>query len=200
LDRSEAPQETRRRKRKQDGAEATQDAHRREVRSTMGAAGPRRVGPGLIEQRRRRAVAEYKLAELAKAAGMTPRAVRYYLKRGLLPAAVFRGGSTRYGEEHLARLRAVQRLRAEERLRLQTIRARLAKLSPAEIAALAAPPMATPSSTPAPGPAEAAPVAGGELGERIALLPGLELHLRRDAAPVVRRFAAEVRAQCAGAG
>jgi len=39
-----------------------------------------------------------------------------------------------------------------------------------------------------------------EGSKRITLLPGLELHLRRDAAPVVRRFAAEVRAQCAGAG
>lgn len=140
---------------------------------------------------------EYKLVELAKAVGMTSRTVRYYLKRDLLPAAVFRGGSTRYGEEHLTRLRAIQRLRTEERLQLKAIRARLAKLSPADIAALAAPPEAAPAG---PGPAEAAPGGGAETWERLALLPGLELHLRRDAAPVVRRFAAEIQAQCAGAG
>jgi DNA-binding transcriptional MerR regulator len=130
-------------------------------------------------------VADYKLTELARAAGVTSRAVRYYLGQGLLPAAEFRGGSTRYGEEHLLRLRAIQRLRAEERLRLRAIRVRLAKLSAAGAGA------ALP-------PSEVGDLVGA-LWERIPLLPGLELHLRRDAAPLVRRFAAEMRAQCPGA-
>ncbi|MCC6554843.1 MAG: MerR family transcriptional regulator [Polyangiaceae bacterium] len=146
-------------------------------------------------------MAEYKLVDLAEAVGMTPRGVRYYLKRGILPAVEFRGGSTRYGDEHLARLRAIVRLRTEERLRLTAIKARLAKLSPSEIAALAAGTeggAAGAAVSPPPRAASSpAPVAGGEVWERIALLPGLELHVRRDAAPVVRRFAAEVRSQCA---
>jgi DNA-binding transcriptional MerR regulator len=145
-------------------------------------------------------VADYKLTELARAAGVTSRAVRYYLGQGLLPAAEFRGGSTRYGEEHLLRLRAIQRLRAEERLRLRAIRVRLAKLSPDEIAALAAPkPQRSAAGAGAALPPSEVGDLVGALWERIPLLPGLELHLRRDAAPLVRRFAAEMRAQCPGA-
>lgn len=52
----------------------------------------------------------YKIDELARAAGMTARTVRYYVQRGLLPAAAFRGKDTAYGHEHLVRLRAVRRL------------------------------------------------------------------------------------------
>ena len=67
----------------------------------------------------------YKLDDLAKATGLTPRAVRYYAERGLLPKVPFRGSSTTYGEEHSIQLRAVHRVRREERLGLNAIRARL---------------------------------------------------------------------------
>lgn len=144
------------------------------------------------------AVADYKLTELARAAGVSVRAVRYYLGKGLLPAAEFRGGSTRYGEEHLQRLRAIQRLRAQEGLRLGAIRKRLAKLDDAAIAAIAGPlePPKTATAQRRAAPEEMAEGAAGALWQRIPLLPGLELHLRQDAAPIVRRFAAEIQAQC----
>jgi DNA-binding transcriptional MerR regulator len=142
----------------------------------------------------------YKLTDLAKATGLTPRAVRYYAERGLLPRAPFRGSSTAYDEEHLLQLKAVHRLRREERLGLDAIRARLARLSRAELEALAQPPPAQ-----APSPAEpAAPTAelspaGAERWDRIVLLPGMELHLRSDATPLLRRLAREIQAQY-GAG
>jgi Ca-activated chloride channel family protein len=41
---------------------------------------------------------------------MSARTVRYYVQRGLLPAAAFRGKDTAYGHEHLVRLRAIRRL------------------------------------------------------------------------------------------
>jgi Ca-activated chloride channel family protein len=52
----------------------------------------------------------YKIDELARAAGMSARTVRYYVQRGLLPAAAFRGKDTAYGREHLVRLQAIRRL------------------------------------------------------------------------------------------
>jgi DNA-binding transcriptional MerR regulator len=52
----------------------------------------------------------YKLDELARATGMSSRTVRYYVQRGLVPPAEFRGKDTAYGHEHLVRLRAIRRL------------------------------------------------------------------------------------------
>jgi Ca-activated chloride channel family protein len=49
-----------------------------------------------------------KLAELAQAAGVSARAVRYYVQRGLLPPPEFHGPDTAYTEEHLERLRAIK--------------------------------------------------------------------------------------------
>jgi Ca-activated chloride channel family protein len=66
----------------------------------------------------------YKIDELARAAGISARTVRYYVQRGLLPAAVFRGKDTAYGHEHLVRLRAVRRLQ-EAYLPLDAIAAEL---------------------------------------------------------------------------
>jgi DNA-binding transcriptional MerR regulator len=56
--------------------------------------------------------AEYTLAELAAAAGMTMRNVRAYRTRGLLGAPRIRGRTGYYGPEHLAQLRNVQALLA----------------------------------------------------------------------------------------
>ncbi len=52
----------------------------------------------------------YKLDELARVTGMSARTVRYYVQRGLLPPATFRGKDTVYGHEHHVRLRAIRRL------------------------------------------------------------------------------------------
>ncbi len=54
----------------------------------------------------------YKLDDLARAAGTSARTVRYYVQRGLIPAPVFKGKDTAYGEQHLVRLRAIRRLQA----------------------------------------------------------------------------------------
>ncbi|GAB4216955.1 MAG: hypothetical protein OHK0013_44020 [Sandaracinaceae bacterium] len=51
-----------------------------------------------------------KLDDVAKAAGVSPRTVRYYIQRGLLPAPTFRGPDTAYGPEHVLRLRAIKQL------------------------------------------------------------------------------------------
>src|SRR5262249_57458188 len=54
----------------------------------------------------------YKLEELARAADVSPRTVRYYVQRGLLPAPAFRGKDTVYTAEHLARLNAIKKAQA----------------------------------------------------------------------------------------
>jgi DNA-binding transcriptional MerR regulator len=56
--------------------------------------------------------AEYTLAELAAAAGMTARNVRSYRARGLIDPPTIRGRTGYYGPEHLAQLRDVQALLA----------------------------------------------------------------------------------------
>ncbi len=146
----------------------------------------------------------YRIQDLMKATGLTRRVIRFYVQRELLPPAEGRGPGTNYGEEHLVRLRAVRRLRAE-RLNVAQIRARLAKLSPAEIAQLGAPGAGEGGSPGARGALTSGPAGragqptghfpGAECWERIALLPGLELHFRSDAGPLVLRTADEIRSR-----
>ena len=78
----------------------------------------------------------YKLDELARAAGMSARTVRYYVQRGLLPAPAFRGKDTAYAHEHLVRLKAIRRLQ-EAYFPLDAIAAELASRSLAEIERIA---------------------------------------------------------------
>lgn len=75
---------------------------------------------------------EYKLEELAHKADVSPRTVRYYVQRGLLPAPVFRGRDTAYSGEHLLRLRAIKKLQ-EQFLPLDAIQAELERRSAREI-------------------------------------------------------------------
>ncbi len=53
------------------------------------------------------------LLELAAAAKVTNRTVRYYIAQGLLPAPVGAGTAALYTEEHLIRLRAIRDLQAQ---------------------------------------------------------------------------------------
>src|SRR5690242_6511972 len=78
----------------------------------------------------------YKLEDLARAAGVSPRTVRYYVQRQLLPPPVFRGRDTAYSTDHLVRLRAIKRLQ-DRHLPLDVIQAELARRSPAELERLA---------------------------------------------------------------
>ena len=77
----------------------------------------------------------YKLEELAEAAGLTPRTVRYYTAEGLLPPPDARGRFALYGEEHLRRLLLIQRLK-NAYVPLERIRQQLEKLSDKEAALL----------------------------------------------------------------
>lgn len=164
----------------------------------------------------------YTFPELVRAAGVTPRTVRYYLERRVLPAAVLRGIHTTYTEDHLICLKAIRRLRTVERLQLEAIRNRLSASSPEQIRSLAGavaldrpgvqtaaiPPGAEPSApaTPAnpdPSVAESRETSNGQSGsgsqvwERIELLPGLELHVKKASGALVQRLAREIREQYA---
>ena len=77
----------------------------------------------------------YSLTELADLAGVTPRTVRYYLAQGLLPSVGQTGPGSKYGADHLMRLRLIRRLQAEH-LPLAEIRRRLEGLTDPEIVAL----------------------------------------------------------------
>lgn len=131
----------------------------------------------------------YKLDELAIATGFTPRAIRSYVEKGLISGPVFRGASTTYDREHLLQLHAIRRLRQEEHLRFAVIKKRLAKISMADLEAMAPAEARPPAEAKPKPPPRAYPFKGWD---RVALLPGLELHLRSDASPLLRRVAEEI--------
>jgi DNA-binding transcriptional MerR regulator len=124
----------------------------------------------------------FKLEELARAADVAPRTIRYYVQRGLLPAPEFRGKDTTYGAEHLRRLRAIKRMQ-EARVPLEEIAARLGAGRED-----APPPAAREVAAPS------VPIQG-ERWARLPIAPGLDLHLADDAAPEVRRLAREILTQ-----
>ncbi|EPX60171.1 Transcriptional regulator, MerR family [Cystobacter fuscus DSM 2262] len=145
---------------------------------------------------------EWKLSELAEAVGVTPRTVRYYVQRGLLPAPPFKGPDTVYGEEHLLRLKAIRVLQARF-LPLDAIQVELARLTPEALQALAeaepsAPPPVPSPAAPAPAPVSppesAAPSAAPTSWRRWELAPGLELHLADTADAKTRALAEHLRA------
>jgi Ca-activated chloride channel family protein len=158
-----------------------------------------------------------KLSELAEAADVAARTIRYYVQRGLLPAPEFRGKDTAYGDEHLLRLRAIRRLQ-EAHLPLDEIQVRLQSASRAELERMAsegiapvlppvrnvAPPVPMPRPSPWPGGPYRAPIPGcfpqsrSERWERWVLRPGVELHVRSDADPDAIIAAEEIRARFAG--
>jgi DNA-binding transcriptional MerR regulator len=49
----------------------------------------------------------YSVGELAEAAGVSGRTVRYYVQEGLLPGPVGLGRGSHYGQEHLDQLRRI---------------------------------------------------------------------------------------------
>jgi DNA-binding transcriptional MerR regulator len=141
-----------------------------------------------------------RMHDLIEATGVTDRMVRIYIQRGVLPHATGRGTGPVYTQDHLVRLRAVRRLLAE-RCSLDEIRRRLARISPEELARLGAPPpTAAPPAPPPAGEAASGMVPpGAERWDRMTLLPGLELHVRGDAGPLVRRLAEEIHARYSAA-
>lgn len=56
---------------------------------------------------------QWSLAELAEEVGLPARTVRFYIGRGLMPGPEKAGRGASYGQEHLERLREIQRLQGE---------------------------------------------------------------------------------------
>ncbi len=54
----------------------------------------------------------FSIGELAGAAGLSRRAIRFYVQRGLLPPPVGRGRGRHYGREHVERLQQIKDLQA----------------------------------------------------------------------------------------
>ena len=74
----------------------------------------------------------FDIAELASAAKVTARTVRYYVAQGLLPQPGSRGPGTRYDQGHLDRLQLIKRLQREH-LPLAEIRRRLEAMDDAAV-------------------------------------------------------------------
>lgn len=77
----------------------------------------------------------YSIGELAKAADVTPRTIRFYSAEGLLPPAMSEGRYAVYTDAHLVRLQLIQRLK-NAFLPLNAIRAYIEGLSDVQITAL----------------------------------------------------------------
>lgn len=93
----------------------------------------------------------YGISELAEAAGVSVRTVRYYIAEGLLPPPHVAGAKSTYTREHLSRLRVIGRLK-DAFLPLKEIRRQLAAMDAAaiqELADEADAPTAPPSPPPA---------------------------------------------------
>jgi DNA-binding transcriptional MerR regulator len=145
------------------------------------------------------APSSYSIDELAAACGVTPRAIRYYVQKDILPAPTFRGSQTRYSAEHRLRLDAIRYLRKVKKMKLAAIRRQIAKLDVDQLAALlpppppAPPPPAVASAGVAIGtPANATASAFGAGWSRLVLVPGLEVHLAADASALARRIARDI--------
>src|SRR5262245_33794360 len=75
------------------------------------------------------------IEDLAQAADVPVRTVRYYISEGLLSGPGARGRAAAYDDEHLARLQLIRRL-VEQHVPLADVRDRLTHLSSAEIESL----------------------------------------------------------------
>jgi DNA-binding transcriptional MerR regulator len=162
----------------------------------------------------------HSIRELAAITDTKVRTLRRWVHTGAISSTDFRGPATSYGARHVDEARAVKRLLGEN-LSLEAIRARLTRMSDAELARFVRPePIA---SVVSPGPREAAlqgaplgveammpvamePVPGamettyaGERWEHVTLLPGLKLLVRSDSSALVLRIAQEIHARY-GAG
>lgn len=151
---------------------------------------------------------EWKLPELAAAAGVSTRTVRYYVQRGLLPSPEFRGPDTAYERHHLLRLRAIRKLQ-QAHLPLDEIQRLLDASDDAGLERLAAEGVALvgpePEGTPqiggtAPAPSRAGEVPGAVAWRRWALAPGVELHVADDAGDGARALVEQILAMTQAGG
>ncbi len=123
----------------------------------------------------------YGIEELAQAAGVSRRTVRYYVQEGLLPPPTGAGRGAYYGPEHLRQLEIVKALQ-ERGLTLDEVRRALARhgvtgteepIPPSAAAAIQRPLLPTPH---VPG-AWVEPLPPPSRWTRQDVLPGVEIHL-----------------------
>lgn len=132
----------------------------------------------------------HSIHEVQSATGVEPRTLRHWIKQGLIPKPLGRGPAARYTDEHVLRIRAVCHLRTQIRS-LRAIRARLASLTPEQLASLVPPPPrpTTPEGVPLPPPTPDYPYRAYQY---VALMPGLGLLVAEDGGELLHRIAGEI--------
>ena len=135
-----------------------------------------------------RQVAGLTRRELEQRFGLTRRVIHSWIEGGLIRPPTRQGPRSTYDEEQVLRVAAIRKMR-EQRMGLDAIKRWLSSATREQLEALVNPPPAGAPPAPAPGPAA---VVGAERWDHIPLLPGLELHVRADAGPLVLRLAAEI--------
>jgi len=75
----------------------------------------------------------YSLEELGKLTNLSPRTIRNYIQKGLLPGAETRGRNASYTDAHLDRLRCIQVIRDESGLPLDELRMLMQSLSEEQV-------------------------------------------------------------------
>lgn len=130
----------------------------------------------------------YKLDELAKAAGTSPRTVRYYVQRGLIPPPSFRGKDSSYSREHLVRLQAIKKLQ-DAYLPLDAIAAELEGKSIEEIEAILHAKRETAEVAPV---VVVTPMPMTRAWRRVELAKGVELHVADDAPLSAKELAEKI--------
>ena len=103
------------------------------------------------------------LVDLATKAGLNPRAVRFYIQRGLLPPPAGLGRGRHYSREHLDTLGRIQELQAAG----HSLDAIGRILSGQDVETVPPPP---------PESSRPRPTLSAELWTRLKLIPGVELH------------------------
>src|SRR5580693_2876528 len=106
-----------------------------------------------------RPVRTFTIKELVAASGYPERSIRHYVQEGFLPRTEYRGKDTLYGDVHHTALRAITKLRREQKMyRLAPLRAWFAGKTPAEIESfVTGVPIAPPAPEPEPAPAAPEP-------------------------------------------
>ena len=136
--------------------------------------------------------ATYRLSELAEAAGVTPRTVRYYIAQGLLSSPGRLGAGTRYDRTHLDRLHLIRTLQ-DQGLSLSEIRDRLEHRPSPMLARASWAPQDPRLDMRRPMPMPPAPPPGRSVWERLSLSPDLELHVRRPHSEATRQLIDEIK-------
>jgi len=133
----------------------------------------------------------YKLDELAKAAGTSPRTVRYYVQRGLIPPPSFRGKDSSYSREHLVRLQAIKKLQ-DAYLPLDAIAAELEGKSIEQIEAIVREERTPPEPVHHQHMVVVTPTPIPRAWRRVELAKGVELHVADDAPLSAKELAEKI--------